>query len=584
MASLPPIFMPFGEPQKIESLSAKYDSTPPANHLHGTMYVSTSTVLPNKNIPGCEDSVGTSPASTTLSRFSTPSLEDTSAPFIIRNTFIDCAPGSPQTPREIRSCPPTVCDFSVKPPPGLEFERSPGMSSGYYSASALSPWSPDMVAVLVAEAAAFGTPNQTSAESPLSLPRFPSHESFSPSCCRSPHRDFTAVAPAATTERYVTNANTNAEKRTPTLSDAKQTLGRQGSCMSACQSSDVVAMAVAMAADTAEVHSPSFSSFERPQNFKAPVHSPIRGGASVNMGLRSPGKLDPMALAHSFASIVADGIGPLGGGITSSSEKALTDQWWRPLEDISECDEEHVAHSNIASSGHLGAIQSMPNSICGSNSHGLTDVNVILEAAAQGPRLFLDAESNLNENENMGHLPPKESKVVATTCTHLTCMPLNAVGSPNGGEGFCSPASPQNLHNPFSNSWRNSAQDTYGLFARSWADTSCFDGDLSTSCKASISLVAELVEHECGFLRLRGYKLHPEMSKRAKQRNVVATLRFYVEGLPRQKRAKWLLPLRWCVAPVLQRRNCAAAVQGGELYAPLEGGAYVRFDFAAARE
>jgi len=101
---------------------------------------------------------------------------------------------------------------------------------------------------------------------------------------------------------------------------------------------------------------------------------------------------------------------------------------------------------------------------------------------------------------------------------------------------------------------------------------------------ASAHRCAALVERECGFLRLRGYWLNPETRMRAKRRGVVAMIRFYVQGLPWAKRAKWLQPLLWSVVAVLQRHACAITVRGGDLYVGLDTGGSVRVDFAAARD
>lgn len=93
----------------------------------------------------------------------------------------------------------------------------------------------------------------------------------------------------------------------------------------------------------------------------------------------------------------------------------------------------------------------------------------------------------------------------------------------------------------------------------------------------------DLVEHECSFLRIQGHKLHTKVSKRAGRRGIKTTLRFYVHNLPSAKRAKWLLPLLRAVAALLQPHGCAAMVRGGELYAPVSAGIFVRIDFAPAQ-
>lgn len=95
---------------------------------------------------------------------------------------------------------------------------------------------------------------------------------------------------------------------------------------------------------------------------------------------------------------------------------------------------------------------------------------------------------------------------------------------------------------------------------------------------------AAVVERECGFLRLRGHTVHLETHAKAKRRGVVAVVRFYVRGLPWAKRAKWLQPLLWSVMAVLQSRDFAVAVRGGNLYMGVSADGSVRMDFAAARD
>lgn len=98
------------------------------------------------------------------------------------------------------------------------------------------------------------------------------------------------------------------------------------------------------------------------------------------------------------------------------------------------------------------------------------------------------------------------------------------------------------------------------------------------------SKLKNLVERECRFLRIHGHQVHTKVSKRAGRRGITTTLRFYIHNLPSAKRAKWLLPLLRAVAALLQRYGCAAMVRGGELYAPLSAGVFVRIDFAPAYE
>merc|ERR1712032_73561 len=90
---------------------------------------------------------------------------------------------------------------------------------------------------------------------------------------------------------------------------------------------------------------------------------------------------------------------------------------------------------------------------------------------------------------------------------------------------------------------------------------------LNPLCEQFAHQIVELVERECGFLQIRGHRIHLEARKNKKQkRGVAATLRFFVQGLPWVKRAKWHQPLCWSVMPMLQRCSCAMQMQGGELY------------------
>lgn len=111
-----------------------------------------------------------------------------------------------------------------------------------------------------------------------------------------------------------------------------------------------------------------------------------------------------------------------------------------------------------------------------------------------------------------------------------------------------------------------------------------------------------LIEGECAFLRLNGTEIHPltmrkkvsidgaGMSHSARRKpcyeDIKKNLRVFVHGLPQFKRSKWQLPLTWCVANLLQRAGCEAAVKRGDLFAPLNGragGEFVRIDFFLAR-
>lgn len=113
---------------------------------------------------------------------------------------------------------------------------------------------------------------------------------------------------------------------------------------------------------------------------------------------------------------------------------------------------------------------------------------------------------------------------------------------------------------------------------------SSLPGALPPDCAASLLRCVELIKNECAFLRLRGYWLNVENQLRSRRRGVCAMIRFYVQGLPWAKRAKWLQPLLWSVVGVLQRHGRDATVRGGDLYVALDNGGSVRVDFAASRD
>merc|ERR1712151_993912 len=95
--------------------------------------------------------------------------------------------------------------------------------------------------------------------------------------------------------------------------------------------------------------------------------------------------------------------------------------------------------------------------------------------------------------------------------------------------------------------------------------------------------ILEFIERECRFLKLCGHSLFTETIRKKPQHGVAATLRFYIKGLPRVKRAKWRQPLCWSVMAVLDRCGCRMKMQSGELYALLAEGNLLRLDFSAAR-
>jgi len=104
------------------------------------------------------------------------------------------------------------------------------------------------------------------------------------------------------------------------------------------------------------------------------------------------------------------------------------------------------------------------------------------------------------------------------------------------------------------------------------------------------SPLQDLVEQECGFLRVRRCVLHQvrayiEWRRDPLPRVVTHCLRVFIHNLPVVKRANWQVPLVYAVLGVLKRAGCRAfAKRGGELFAPLQGvkgGTLVRVEFVA---
>jgi hypothetical protein len=99
----------------------------------------------------------------------------------------------------------------------------------------------------------------------------------------------------------------------------------------------------------------------------------------------------------------------------------------------------------------------------------------------------------------------------------------------------------------------------------------------------TVSYILSVIEKECGFLRIGGHGVHSVKLTKAKQHpRVRAVLCLYIRGLPSRKRTKWLMPLAWSVAAVLQQSGCTAAVHGGYLYVAPSGhtGPALPVDFA----
>jgi len=116
-----------------------------------------------------------------------------------------------------------------------------------------------------------------------------------------------------------------------------------------------------------------------------------------------------------------------------------------------------------------------------------------------------------------------------------------------------------------------------------WVDTDSVQ-NIHSAQEDSMNHLEKLLMSSCGFLRICESEVHPESSERAKRRGSTAILRMYIRSLPLTKRAKWLSPLLWSVSVALQRKGCAAKIQANELYVPLNGTAWARIDFVAARE
>jgi len=105
--------------------------------------------------------------------------------------------------------------------------------------------------------------------------------------------------------------------------------------------------------------------------------------------------------------------------------------------------------------------------------------------------------------------------------------------------------------------------------------------DLAWPADASGRRLAELVERECAFLRIRGHTLQP-LGRGQMKHGATLCLRFFVHGLPFTRRSRWQQPLTYSMLAVLKRCGCEAFVRGGELYAS-EDKVVVRVDFAAGR-
>merc|ERR1719162_642807 len=122
--------------------------------------------------------------------------------------------------------------------------------------------------------------------------------------------------------------------------------------------------------------------------------------------------------------------------------------------------------------------------------------------------------------------------------------------------------------------------------AESSASTACSESEhqrisdvhRSVACVRAAEDLAALVKECCGFLRIRSHAL--QMESKVGRRSAVATLRFFTQGLPWAKRAKWVQPLLWSITAMLARSGVRATVKGGDLMVCLASGLVVRVDFA----
>merc|ERR1719221_493585 len=101
-------------------------------------------------------------------------------------------------------------------------------------------------------------------------------------------------------------------------------------------------------------------------------------------------------------------------------------------------------------------------------------------------------------------------------------------------DGECSKAS-SSSYTPPSDMDTNLSNDDRFCILTSNACTvasSGFDVETKRACEARARQLAQLVESECGFLRLSGHRLITHTTERAKRHGLAMTLCFYVHGLP----------------------------------------------------
>jgi len=95
--------------------------------------------------------------------------------------------------------------------------------------------------------------------------------------------------------------------------------------------------------------------------------------------------------------------------------------------------------------------------------------------------------------------------------------------------------------------------------------------------------LARLVIQKCGFLRVKGYRILTEKNPKILRKGGSKTVRFYVQGLPTQKRSQWMHPLSYSVASILCRNGLEAVVMSGDLFVP-SAGYTMHLDFVHARD
>lgn len=95
-----------------------------------------------------------------------------------------------------------------------------------------------------------------------------------------------------------------------------------------------------------------------------------------------------------------------------------------------------------------------------------------------------------------------------------------------------------------------------------------------------------MIKQECGFLCIHRFVLHERRkpNRHGRGREVVEPcLRVIVRGLPLVKRSRWLLPMSFMVATILQRRGCTCHVKKDSLYVQCPDGDSMRVEFSPVR-